>query len=212
MERSAAPYSNLPPNAAEDGKAERKSMSKKKRKKPTKAAPETGLDKLITNPRFITCVLAAVCLIAVAAIVLILTSGAEQQTVKKEFVPPPFDETAVVGAPDVPEELGWSELAVREGYLVHVCGVLNAYDGKTVTVWFASDEGNDVWLKLRMRDAEGTILGQTGIIRPGEYVERMELNDSAHSGDVVLEIMGYEPETYYSAGTVGLATTLTLPE
>ena len=27
---------------------------------------------------------------------------------------------------------------------------------------------------------------------------------------VILEIMGYEPETYYSAGTVGLATTLSV--
>lgn len=184
-------------------------MSKKKYKNSKKNMTDTGMDKLITNPRFIIGVLAVACVIAAVAIVMIFTSG-NTQAAKKEFVPPPFDETAVVGTPDVAEELGWSELAVREGYLVHVCGVLNSDDAKTVAVWFTSDEGNDVWLKLRMRDAEGTIIGQTGIIKPGEYVERMELNENAHSGDVVLEIMGYEPETYYSAGAVGLATTLTL--
>ena len=31
------------------------------------------------------------------------------------------------------------------------------------------------------------------------------------SGEVKLQVMGYEPKTYYSAGTVALQTTLTMP-
>mgnify|MGYP007070148465 CR=1 FL=1 len=102
-----------------------------------------------------------------------------------------------------------TELTVREGYVVHVCGVLRANADGMLPVWFASDAGNDVWLKLRLRNADGEIIGETGILRPGEYVELMRLGENAATGDVVLEIMGYEPETYYSAGSVGLATALT---
>ena len=186
-------------------------------KKPTPAPaskPAKGLDRLISDPKATLGILIAVCVIAAIAITAIIIGAVNSagHAKKAEFTPPPFEENAVVGVPEVDEALGWSELAVRDGYVVHVCGMLNSYDGETVAVWFTSDANNDVWLKLRMRDTEGTILGQTGILRPGEYVEYMTLNESAHTGDVILEIMGYEPETYYSAGTVGLSTTLTLPQ
>ena len=184
-------------------------MSKRKPKYIRKA-PRSRLDKLLSDPKAITGILVAACVLALIAVVLILVSG-RQEPEQKAFTPPPFEEAAVVGTPQVPEELGWSELAVRDGYVVHVCGVLDSRDGETVPVWFASDADNQVWLKLRLRDGEtNAVLGQTGIIKPGEYVERLKLEEKAVSANVILEIMGYEPETYYSAGTVGLATTLSV--
>ena len=43
-------------------------------------------------------------------------------------------------------------------------------------------------------------------------MERVQLNDKAASGNVTLQVMGYQPDTYYSAGSVGLATVLTMAE
>jgi hypothetical protein len=138
------------------------------------------------------------------------TSG--ENTVVQDFVAPDFEASAVYGEPTVDESLGWSELAISDGYVVHVCGVLNADADGSLPVWLSSEADNEVWVKLRILDEYGDTLGETGILKPGEYVERVQLSDEAVSGSVTLQIMGYEPETYYSAGSVGLATNLNIAE
>ena len=156
--------------------------------------------------------LGAACVVALIVLIAVICISVRKQTpIVGEFSPPPFESAAVYGVPEVDETLGWSELSVRAGYIVHVCGVLNADDDGTVAVFFSSDADNDVWLKLRLKNADGATIGETGILKPGEYVERVTLNDDAASGEVVLQILGYEPETYYSAGSVTLATELTMP-
>lgn len=173
--------------------------------------------KLSRTQIAIVCLLGAA--IVAALIVLSVMAGAsadrQQTVIRGEFTPPPFESAAVTGVPEVDEALGWSELAIRDGYVVHLCGVLNANADGNVPVWLSSDSSNDVWVKLRMRDGDGNILGETGILKPGEYVESLHLNDVAaikDGMDIVLQVMGYEPENYYSAGSVGLATTLNLTD
>lgn len=62
------------------------------------------------------------------------------------------------------------------------------------------------WSEL---DAKGSILGETGLVRPGEYVPFLCLNTTPKSGvAITLKLMAYEPETYHSAGTVVLNTTV----
>ena len=135
-------------------------------------------------------------------------SEGTQETVYSDFVAPEFDPNAVEGVPEVDASLGWAVLNIAQGYDVHVCGVLNADADGSLPVWFSSESTNTVWVKLRVLDEDGNILGETGILKPGEYVERIQLAEGTHSCAVTLQVMGYEPETYYSAGSVGLATTL----
>ena len=53
----------------------------------------------------------------------------------------------------------------------------------------------------------GNIVGETGLVRPGEYVKEVSLSRRIPCGTPVnLKIMGYEPETYKSAGAVTLST------
>lgn len=130
------------------------------------------------------------------------------ETVYGDFNAPEFDPNAVVGVPTVDERLGWALLDIKEGYRVHVCGILQADASGSLPVWFSADENNTVWVKLRVLDENGNVLGETGVLKPGEYVERMQLVEGVHSCKVTLQVMGYEPETYYSAGSVGLATNL----
>lgn len=150
-------------------------------------------------------VLAAVCLLclAVMTIALICTGTSSQ----KEFTPPPFEKTAVSGTPEVPEELGWQELDAQ-AFQVGVCGAV-VLEGSQADVWLTNPESNTVWLKLRIMDADGVILGETGLIRPGEYVQSVTFDTVPAPGTAIsMKVMAYEPETYHSAGTVTLNTTI----
>ena len=82
-------------------------------------------------------------------------------------------------------------------------------DGQNLTVYFTNTEGNEKNLKLRVLDTEGNILGETGLIKPGEYVKNVTLTKTLAAGEKIkLKIMGYEPETYESAGSVSLNVTV----
>ncbi len=61
---------------------------------------------------------------------------------------------------------------------------------------------------MKVEGENGKLLGETGLIKPGEYVKSVKLNESPEAGsDIRLRIVAYEPETYYSAGSVVLNTT-----
>lgn len=136
---------------------------------------------------------------------LLLACG-EPEPVVGEFVPPAFDPAAVVGTPEVPEGLGYGELDVKGIYKVSVCGVVRP-NGNKADVFLTNPVENAVWLKLRILDAEGELLGETGLIRPGEYVQSVTLSRVPEQGSAItMRVMSYEPQTYYSAGEAKLTT------
>ena len=139
----------------------------------------------------------AFCVVLMAA-VLLLYDGKEPP-----FVPPPFDDGAVCGIPTAAElqELETDAFCVSVGGKP-VC------DGQSAQVWFVNPRENTVWLKLRVLDAQGNLLGETGLIRPGEYLCSVALSAPLQKGTPIeLKIMAYETDTYYSAGAVSLQTT-----
>lgn len=132
-----------------------------------------------------------------------LSSGGKQ--IQMEFTPPPFEESAEKGIPSVPKNLGWSELDAKV-FKASICGAVCVREQKA-EVWFTNPSENSVWLKLRVFDEKNSIIGETGIIRPGEYVKNVSLNEKVFEGmPIVLKIMSYEPETYCSEGAVSLGT------
>lgn len=142
-------------------------------------------------------------ILSVGAMVLALGAGSREAA----FVPPPFEPEAVAGTPEVPEGLGYRELDARV-FRVGVCGEVVAQEDRAV-LWFTNPMGNEVWLRLRILDESGSILGQTGLLRPGEYVRSVQLASVPAAGcAIVLKLMAYEPQTYHSAGAVTVSTTL----
>ena len=150
-------------------------------------------------------VLAAVCLLCLAMMAAALVYT--QSPAQGKFTPPPFEASAVSGTPEVPEELGWQELDAQ-AFQVGVCGAV-VLEGSQADVWLTNPESNTVWLKLRIMDENGTVLGETGLIRPGEYVQSVTFDTVPASGATIsMKVMAYEPETYHSAGAVTLNTTI----
>ena len=152
-------------------------------------------------------VLCGVLAIALAVMAAALFFGGKQDTA--EFTPPPFDATAVAGVPEVPENLGYiSPYQEGMGYRSSVCGNV-IMEGNNAAVYLTNPGENEVWLKLRVLDENDNILGETGLIRPGEYVKDVALTENLTAGTKIkLKIMGYEPETYFSAGSATLNTTI----
>lgn len=151
---------------------------------------------------------AVVCALSLLAVVLCLFLTADRQG---EFVPPAFDAAAQTGLPEAPAHLGWAEIR-QEGmeFSAGVCGVFLVQDG-AAEVYFANTSQTGAWLKLCVTDEEGNVLGQTGLIKSGEYVRSVALEVLPEDGSAItLKIMAYEPESYYSLGAVRLSTTATV--
>lgn len=171
-------------------------MGKAKKKTPQQNKPKQS--KQVT-------VLAAV--FAVAVIIMIVALSVSKEAERGEFVPPAFDSSAVTGIPEVPEGLGYSA-PYQDGmaYRFAVCGNV-LMEGKQALVYFTNPAENDTWTKLRIYDESGNVLGESGLVKPGEYVQYVTLTKELAPGTPIkLKIMGYEPDTYTSAGAVVLNT------
>lgn len=146
--------------------------------------------------------------LAVLAVVMIVALCLPKSTTT-EFTPPPFEKNAVYGTPEVPDELGYFS-PYKEGmaYCFSVCGNVTT-EGQEAVVYLTNPSENKVWLKLRVLDENGSTLGETGLLKPGEYIRCVTLTSVPPAGTkIALKIMGYEPETYHSAGSATLNTTM----
>lgn len=150
--------------------------------------------------------MAFLCAFCVVVMTVVLCIPKEK---RGEFTPPPFEANAISGVPTVDESLGYSEI-YREGmgFSALICGGVTV-DGKNARVYFTNPADNTVWLKVRIMDTAGNILGESGILKPGEYVEHVTLGGELAVGTKIsIKIMAYEAETYHSEGAVVLGTTV----
>lgn len=149
----------------------------------------------------------AVCVLLAAAFLISLLLP--QRPVQGAFIPPAFDPAAISGKPQVPEPLVYKEL-YQDGmhFSAWICVTPVRLEGE-VLVYFTNPASNSVWMKLRVLNEAGDTVGESGLLRPGEYVRSVTLVKDVSPGDAVnLKVMTYEPDTYFSMGSVGVNTTI----
>lgn len=157
--------------------------------------------------KYILPILSFLCVFAVGGMIFALKFGGKK-TEEPLFTPPPFESSAQSGIPDTNDE-SWTKV-YQEGmnFTAYVCGNVRLKE-KRADVFFTNITENNVWMKLRLTDENGKILGETGLIKPGEYVQSVQFGTPPKIGQKIkIKIMAYEPETYYSAGAVLLNTTV----
>lgn len=89
-----------------------------------------------------------------------------------------------------------------------LCGAPAVQEG-AAQLWFTNPGQNTVWLKVRIYTPDGILLGESGLLKPGQYVQAVALSPVPDAGtSIVLKVMAYEPDTYHSAGAVTLNTAL----
>lgn len=153
--------------------------------------------------QMIILVLVALLLVGAVVSVALLWPEKEEPTgpVVGEFVPV-FDATAQQGRPTIPDPtLDYRELTFVEGYPVGMVGRLIC-NGERAYIYFAVSGNAEGCVKVKISDTKGNLLGESGLIRPGEYVEAIPLTVCPEeSCQVNVSILHYESETYYSKGT-----------
>lgn len=154
------------------------------------------------KPLYVAGAICAVCVLFMCAALLM-----PRQIKKGDFIPPSFAANAKQGVPNVPKELGWyTPQADGLNFKVSVCGEVVIRDGKA-DVYLTNYARNDVWIMARIMDESGTVFAESGIIKPGEYVQTMEFDKIPENGQTIYyKVMAYEPDTYYSAGSFPLET------
>ncbi len=152
--------------------------------------------------------MSSVCIL-LAIVAIVVTVVMAQREPEVEFIPPAFEAEAVVGVPEVPEEYAYKEIyQAPMPFSASLCGAVFNEDGRAV-VYFTNPESNEVWLKLRICDESGNILGESGLLKPGEYIRSVPLSVEVAAGTALrMRIMGYEPDTYMSAGSVSINTVM----
>lgn len=142
-------------------------------------------------------------LVALLLVAVLFSPKPAPKPVVGQFVPPPFDANAVKGAPTVEFPQIYGTLKLNDDAMVRLYSTPVVEDGKLL-VLFTTAEENACWVRLRICDEKGNVLGQTGLLRAGEYVEYVELSQSPKSKNLLAKILTYEPETYYSLGTANV--------
>lgn len=126
---------------------------------------------------------------------------------RREFIKPEFDKNAKpISNIEIDEKLQYAEINVEAGYNVGICNNLILDNEKNILIHFSSLKDNRIYLKLRIYDKEQNVLKETGLIKPGEQIEKIKIENLKEDKDVIIKIMSYDPETYYSRGTVSLNT------
>lgn len=145
-----------------------------------------------------------------AVIIMIVALCMPKKTEQKPFIPPSFDENATQGEPIVPDDLGYSIL-YRDGmsFKVGICGKINVTNN-SADVYLTNISENNVWLKVRFYDQAGNALGESGLLKPGEYLQSVALDHISDTNSVTVKVMSYEPDTYRSMGTITLTPKISM--
>lgn len=130
----------------------------------------------------------------------------------KRYSPPPFDGSSQKGEPNINEgQYGYSSINVGNAYKTSICGEPKA-DNDSVSLYLTNPKDNDVLIKCFIYNSNNQTLGESGLLEPNSYVEKINLIRPLNPGDnsVNIKIIAYEPQTYYSMGSVILKTAIFL--
>ena len=143
------------------------------------------------------------CLLLIMMLIITLLSINIKK--KSTFVKPEFDSNVLT---ESPKNIDYKDsiITVSEGYNLYING-LPIIDNHNLIVNLISLPENNVWIKIRVLDEFENIVGESGIVKPGEYLKQIKLDNKIKSNDkITYMIIGYEIDTYLSAGTIQLNT------
>ena len=143
----------------------------------------------------VTAALLVVALIATAVVFFV-------QKKKNDFTPPPFDKGAISGKPAVDNEaFQYRKVTVSEDLIFSLC-MCPLYAAGKADVFLTNDESSNAYIRIVLFDAEDNPIGESDLLKPGEYIESVSLSISPEKDtSIKAKILSYDKKTYYSKGT-----------
>ena len=146
--------------------------------------------------------IAVFCILLLVCMGLTITTSA-YYSANTGYKTPPFETNAIAGMPPKGPSEGYGIINSSFGYAIGISSACELENGR-LTVYFANPDSNCVWLSLaivKIVDGKVTeIVAETGIIKPGQYIEWMKIPDGHTFTDEVFLIKSYAPETYVGMG------------
>lgn len=127
------------------------------------------------------------------------------------YVPPEFEKNAMEGVPKPEEHFMYGTLETEYGYLVSMATNIYQQEDGSAYVYLTNYEENNVKMMCEIQNQHtGEICYKSGVILPGQYIEKLvpvtEFPNEAF--DATIMIYAFEEGTWYSAGTVEIAATV----
>lgn len=159
--------------------------------------------------KYILCGIATILLVMLAILGIVTikytnkSSNTETSIYIAPFVAPDFDANAVEGIPKNIDEPSYQDMKM-EDFSFKIFGEPKIENDELV-LYLTNLEENPSWMKVRIYDENGNVLGESGIVRNGEYLRNVHINSAMTTGQtVVARMFFYEPETYMSMGAFNL--------
>ena len=143
-------------------------------------------------------IIAVVVLLALTAVLLFIAS-------RLKYSPPAFEKNAKAGEPEVSEDFLYEEIDSDYGYKIGIAANLYQQEDQSCKVFFTNPESNNTYLKCQICSGDD-VLYESGIIKPGEYVESLEAAGKFDNVrmDVTVNIYAFNPEDWTSDGKTQL--------
>ena len=162
--------------------------------------------------------------VLILVIVAIISCGMFYIAENISYKPPKAEENALAGLPEPKESFMFSTIETDYGFSINMAANLYMQEDGALFVYFTNVEENDVRMMCEIvQEGTETTLYKTGILNPGEYVEKLDpvivvgnttrLNNPVteienEKKDIIIRIYAFEEENWYSAGTVEITSLL----
>lgn len=116
---------------------------------------------------------------------------------------PDFEKDAKQGIPTVDESFMYENVNSKFEYSFALAANTYQQEDGSCKVYFTNPETCPYYLQYEMVDSKtGAIYYKSGVLKPGQYVETLELKGRKilQSKEVDVVVYAYEQETWYSAG------------
>lgn len=124
---------------------------------------------------------------------------------KSAFIKPKFDKNVSI---EMPEHIDYKSATINisKNYSIYIDG-MPTIENNDLIINFISMEDNNVWIKVRVLNEKEQIVAESGVLKPGEYLRSIKTTKKlSKNNKLTYVIIGYEVDTYLSAGTIELNT------
>lgn len=130
---------------------------------------------------------------------------------EKPYTPPPFESNAAEGVPKPEDSFGYGTIEHENSFAFAAAGSIYQQEDGSVILYFTNPEESQSLMMCEIVEKEnGNTLYRTGLLKPGEYVERVKPLEKIPNEaiDVEMKVYAFEEATFYSKGAVTLGNTL----